>query len=194
VLTAVADLASNADQTDTTSFPPVMIDPPAALTPAPDVPSALPADVDPQRVNEPIAVRSAYEPIVATLHSVPMDGKRRWLPAPPGPVTVDPGAEYRASELDRLPSLANEASAARLLAAAYVPREGLRNMSRPDTAVLWLRIGRGGRVTSSQVIFSSSPDAADAALSVAPYLTYIPGEKGGETVPAWISQRLVVLP
>jgi ribosomal protein L39E len=65
---------------------------------------------------------------------------------------------------------------------------------RPDTVILWLRVGTGGRVTSNQVITSTSRAAAEAAVATVPYLRFAPGEKDGRAVPAWISQRMVVVP
>jgi hypothetical protein len=141
---------------------------------------------------EPVHVRTAADFMLATLRSVPVSGAPQTLPAPPAPGAADDGHGYDAPALDRLPRLANGTDAARVLATAFA-RTGRVQFS-PDTVILWLRVGSGGRVSSSQVITSTQRAAAEAAEATVPYLRYVPGEKDGKAVPAWISQRMVVVP
>jgi len=184
LLSTVAGLASNAAEPVPSTFPAVFDGPSA------DAPSA---DEAPPPA-EPIEVRTAATDFeLPTLRSRPVRRASRTLPAPPAaaPAGAD-GHGYEAPDLDRLPILANEDEAARVLAAAFA-RTG-RAQARLDTAILWLRVGSGGRVTQSQVLFSTSREVAEASVATLPYLRFTPGEKDGRAVPAWVQQPMIVVP
>jgi hypothetical protein len=140
------------------------------------------------------AVQAGTEPgsVLGTLFSVPVSETPQSLPDAPARVSPEARHGYADSDLDRLPRMENEDEAARVLATAF-ERTG-RVRVRPDTAVLWLRVESSGRVSTSQVITSTSRSVGEAAEAVVPYLLYTPGEKNGVTVPAWIRQRMVVVP
>jgi len=159
-----------------------------------DAPSGVGASADAlPPADDPILVRPALSEFeLRTLYSRPVRRASRTLPPPPAAALAEDGHGYQGPDLDRLPLLENEGEAARVLAAAFA-RTG-RVRAPEDTAVLWLRVGLGGRVTSSQVISSTSRAVAEAAVATVPYLRFAPGEKDGEAVPAWVTQRMVVVP
>jgi hypothetical protein len=187
VVFLLGNLASHANDPSPPPFPEV-IDAPPAGTPSSEAP---PADA-PAPAAEPIRVRTADDFMIPELRSVPVSQAPGTLPEPLAEAAGDDGHGYDAPSLDRLPRLENGAEAAGVLATAFA-RTG-RVRVRPDTVVLWLRVGIWGQVTSEQVISSTSRAAADASLQTIPYLRFAPGEKDGRKVPAWISQRMVLVP
>ncbi|MFL5385813.1 MAG: hypothetical protein ACJ8GN_25135 [Longimicrobiaceae bacterium] len=170
VLSAVAGLASNADAPSPPVFP---------VGSAPPLPAPAP-------------VRAVDDFMVPEIESVPVSRAPSALPPEPGPPASGGEHGYDAPDVDRLPLLENPVEAARVLATTFagvhVPRD------RPDTAVLWVRVGRDGRATGNQVVFSTSGAVAAAAVATLPYLRYVPGAKEGRVVPTWISQRMIVVP
>ena len=65
-----------------------------------------------------------------------------------------------------------------------------------DTAVLWLHVGADGvvRPGGSQLISSTHRAAGEAALATVPYMRFEPATDHGRRVPAWVVQRLVIVP
>jgi hypothetical protein len=190
VMSTVAGLASSAAEPEPALYPGVF-DQQGGLSPPADAPSAdaPTADAPPA---EPIRVRTADDFMIPELRSLPVSRAPHTLPEPLPAAAADDGHAYEAPYLDRLPRLKNEAEAEQVLAAAFA-RTG-RTRIRPDTAVLWLRVGRWGQVTTQEVISSTSRAAAEAARATVPYLRFAPGEKGGEAVSTWVTQRMVVVP
>jgi hypothetical protein len=177
VLGIVGQLATSADEPDDPALYPGVFDTQSYEEPPPA---------------EPVQVGTGAEPTLGTLVSVPVSEARRSLPDAPARVTPEVRHGYPDTELDRQPRMENEDEAARVLATAFA-RTG-RVQVRPDTAVLWLRVETSGAVSSSQVITSTSRSVGEAAEAVVPYLLYTPGEKNGVPVPAWIRQRMIVVP
>jgi hypothetical protein len=175
VLSTIVNLGSYAD---VPSEPPPfseVLPPPAGVAPAPPAP-----------------VRTVDDFMVPELRSVPVSSAPRALPDAPDAVSDDGVGAYNAPDVDRLPVLDNEADAARTLATVFA-RSGVQR-DRPDTAVLWILVGTSGRVSGSQVVFSTTSTVAGASVQTLPYLRYVPGEKDGRAVPTWISQRVIVVP
>jgi hypothetical protein len=182
VLSMIVSLGSHAD--DVSEPPPFseVLPPPAGAAPAPS------ADVAPA----PPQARTVNDFMLPTLTSVRVGDAPSALPDAPDAPPADQEHGFEAPDLQRLPRLENEAEAARVLATLFAGTK--RVHPTPDTAVLWVRLNQAGRVTSSQVIFSTSGAVAGASVQTLPYLRYTPGELYGEPVPVWISQRMVVLP
>jgi hypothetical protein len=172
VVAMVADLAGHADPNAPPAFPLAQSDEP---TPA-----------------EPVHARTPRDFMVPDLRSLPVSSGPWGLPPAPAAAVIDADHGYQAPDLDRLPRLRNHDEAAGVLATTF--SWSGEKPTKPATAVLWLRVGRDGRVSDSQVISSSSRLAAGAAIATVPYLRYEPGEKYGKPVPAWITQRMVVVP
>ncbi|HEV7587930.1 MAG TPA: hypothetical protein VGO40_07335 [Longimicrobium sp.] len=192
VVSVLVDLAGYAAEPSPPALPPAF-DFPSPAAPSSDAPPAdAPSPDEPASAAEPIQVRTAADFMLGTLNSAPVSTAPQTLPDPPAPVAADDGQGYQAPDLDRLPRLVNEQRAASVLASAFARTDGV--LFSPDTAVLWLRVGSEGRVTSSQVISSTSRAASVAATASVPYLRFAPGEKDGRKVPAWVSQRMVLVP
>jgi hypothetical protein len=103
-----------------------------------------------------------------------------------------------APDVDSLPALLDAKVVARAMGTSF--RRLLTSDSTtwslhapPDTAVLWLRVGGDGRVpdNETQVISSTSREAAQAAKFAVPYLRYAPARKNGAPVAVWVTQRFV---
>jgi len=155
------------------------------VAPVPDAPPAV--------VSES-AERGMMAVQVADLYSAPVDGAT-FDPGPlPGEGPNEPGELADAASVDHLPSLQNEAQASHALAALYPG--GTRRDAERDTALLWLHVGADGRVTPDghQLVTSTTPQAAIAAVAAVPYLRYRPATKDGGPVGVWITQRMVIVP
>ena len=184
LLSVVADAARGADPT----FPPPAEFPPIGVSPVPGAepaPPALPAPT-------PRATRTVDDFMISELRSMPVSQAPSALPDAPVIPDAEDVADYDAPDLDARPYLQNSRKAARVLATAFTHGGVVRD--RPDTVVVWLRIGVSGRVTDHQVVTSTSSAAAAAVVLAIPYLSYAPGEKDGRQVPAWVSQRMIVVP
>jgi hypothetical protein len=147
------------------------------------------------------AVRTQADFLVPDLVGVPARKAPPVLPAFPDsvPAALAPGEPRAmgAPDVDSLPVLLNRDLVTRAMGTSFrglIEGGGTRGpRAAADTALLWLRVGLDGRVpdNESQVISSTSPEAASAAKFTVAYLRYVPASKAGTPVPAWVTQRFV---
>jgi TonB family protein len=106
----------------------------------------------------------------------------------PAPIQAPTGVAYTQE-----PRLTNPEEVARALQRAYPPL--LRDAGIGGTVVLWLFVNEEGRVAKVQVNRSSGYAALDeAAVDLAPVMTFAPARDGARIVQAWASLSLEFVP
>jgi hypothetical protein len=170
--------------------PPPRFEPSVVVTPEPPAMPDLP---------DPPLKRTTYDYLVGDIVSAPvyeaiaMDSE---APRPPADGMALPPNDHAWTAVDvkRRPELANRELVAQVLARFRAVAKPAP--AAPDTVVMWLRVGRDGRVPAEgwQVISSTSTNAREAAKMAVPYLRYRPGQAEGRPVSVWVTQRMVFEP
>lgn len=118
---------------------------------------------------------------------------------PHGPVTVTDPDSLRAlgpvyTPYDRAPVMREGDYLDGLLRAAVVPVIQNHDLSPETWARFWVLVGPEGRVRATEMHLGSGHAAFDAAAhAVAERLRYLPAERDGKPVPAWVLARISLL-